>query len=221
MYLIPCSAGEVLDKLSVLQIKIDRIRDSQKLTHVQNEREAILAVVPPAVLSQCAALYSMLVRVNGRIWDMCDETRYADLLRKPDPNVVMTENDARFRLKKKIDRQIGSFVHEQKNFDNNNVSVFIPKGDGNSNTKDVVARLRFLSVHHDSVQVMIEDCQWGDTLLDSMTDDPSIRRVYDCPPKESWDDYLDLHGFHLSGRYAEFCLKMGFQEWMDWWMSQM
>ena len=108
---LPVSVGEAVDKLSVLRIKRRRLADPAKLAHVQAEICAIEPLVEPHAAA-CRPLCVLLEAVNTLLWDLVDRERAEGV----PPQALMRENDARFRLKKKINRATGSAFCEQKSF---------------------------------------------------------------------------------------------------------
>jgi len=109
------SIGEVLDKLSILQIKEEHIQDEKKLVDIRAEISSILPHIEVFFEDRCAkVLYESLKDTNLRIWNLIDVAREKGTT---DP-VVMRENDARFRVKNKINHYLNSGLKEQKNFGN-------------------------------------------------------------------------------------------------------
>lgn len=121
---IPCSAGEVIDKLTILEIKLARITDPAKLANVAREHAALAAVwqqaVPdPAALAEPVAA---LRQVNETLWDVEDEIREHE--RRSDfgaafvvlARSVYRTNDRRAELKREINARLGSALVEEKSY---------------------------------------------------------------------------------------------------------
>ncbi len=121
---IPASAGEVIDKLTILEIKLARITDAAKLANVAREHaalaEAWAAAVPdPAPL---AATVAELREVNETLWEVEDEIR--DHERRGDfgpsfvtlARSVYRTNDRRAALKRAINEALGSALVEEKSY---------------------------------------------------------------------------------------------------------
>ena len=65
--LLPAAGGEALDKLSILDIKLRRIRDARKLANVRRERDALLERLPPGFQDGAMAdIYLRLVEARPR-----------------------------------------------------------------------------------------------------------------------------------------------------------
>lgn len=120
--LVPVSIGELLDKLSILEIKSARIAEADKRQNVERERAALSAVAAELKLEATSfgELRAGLQAVNERLWDIeieiraCERQgdfgpRFIDLAR-----AVYTSNDERARLKAEINRLSGSALVEEK-----------------------------------------------------------------------------------------------------------
>lgn len=119
---VPVSPGELLDKITILEIKAARITDAAKLQSVRYELDLLRAVreehiALPADLAACVA---ELRTVNENLWAIEDQIR--DCERRKDFGVVFVElarsiyrlNDRRAGLKRRINEQTLSPLHEEK-----------------------------------------------------------------------------------------------------------
>lgn len=119
---IEVSNGEIIDKLTILQIKIGRITDSEKLDNIRNEYDD-LKKVTDSILSSDDPLYISLHEVNCELWDIEDHIR--DLERKKDfgddfietARSVYFKNDKRAELKRQINIRTGSGFIEEKSYE--------------------------------------------------------------------------------------------------------
>ncbi|MBO8042612.1 hypothetical protein J6396_33705, partial [Pseudomonas aeruginosa] len=75
--LVPVSFGELLDKISILQIKSERISDEGKLANVRRELSALEQtwMAHPAAVKDIAKLRAELKAVNEQLWDIEDDIR--------------------------------------------------------------------------------------------------------------------------------------------------
>ena len=118
------SPGELIDKITILEIKADRISDPEKLETVGYELEKLTAVRDAALpnLVELGRLTTDLKAVNGRLWDIEDEIRgyerrvsfgdaFIDLAR-----AVYRTNDQRAAIKGRINRLLGARIQEQKSY---------------------------------------------------------------------------------------------------------
>ena len=123
MVTIPVSVGEIIDKLSILQVKKNRISDKTKLEFVNKEFE-ILQNLSSVYLNniEIESLYNQLVEINSSLWDIEDKLRviekekrfegeFISLARK-----VYFTNDERFRLKNEVNLLTFSEIREVKDY---------------------------------------------------------------------------------------------------------
>lgn len=121
---IPASAGEVIDKITILEIKLARIADAAKRANVSREHEALAAAWRHAVPDDAplAELLAGLREVNETLWDIEDEIREHE--RKADfgaefvrlARAVYHTNDRRAALKREINTRLGSALVEEKSY---------------------------------------------------------------------------------------------------------
>ena len=123
---IPVSAGELLDKISVLEIKKTRIDDSSKLIYIDDEYDQLNKIAVQLDLYNIvgAKAFDSLRMANLTLWDVINEMmvmenaeifndRYYELAKK-----VRSLNDDRYDCKSAIDRIANSDVKEQKGYTN-------------------------------------------------------------------------------------------------------
>ena len=123
--LIPVSAGELLDKLTILLIKKERIAESRKLENISRELGQLESVYQERIKQsvELEALISELRHVNERLWDIEDEIRscerdkafgntFVELARS-----VYRTNDRRAELKYQINGLLGSELVEEKSYE--------------------------------------------------------------------------------------------------------
>ena len=121
--LVPISVGELMDKITILEIKSERIKNPSQLENILRELEALRAVrlrdIERAMLDKLSA---ELKRVNAKLWDVDDAIRdcearsdfgepFIELAR-----MVYQLNDERSRLKKAINLGSGSRIIEEKSY---------------------------------------------------------------------------------------------------------
>ncbi len=122
--LTPIAPGELLDKLTILQIKSENISDTAKLKNVHVEQAALQAVADNHIpnTDELNALTSALLSVNKELWDIEDDIR--DCERAGDfgdefirlARAVYVTNDKRADLKKQINLAMGSTLVEEKSY---------------------------------------------------------------------------------------------------------
>ena len=122
---VPVSVGEVLDKITILQIKLVHISDAAKRVNIQNELDALLPLVAGDAFAtdQMQALMAELKSVNEALWDIEDDIREKEAAKSFDAefirlarSVYMT-NDKRAEIKKQVNLATGSALVEEKSYE--------------------------------------------------------------------------------------------------------
>jgi hypothetical protein len=119
---IEVSNGEIIDKLTIIQIKLERIKDMAKLENLKKEYDELISVTS-SILSTSDPLYKSLYDVNCELWDI--EDRIRDLERKKDfgenfisvARSVYYKNDRRAELKREINIKTYSGLIEEKSYE--------------------------------------------------------------------------------------------------------
>ena len=122
---VPVSVGEVVDKVTILEIKSQRISDEAKLENINAELDALRPLVSGGVFdsARVVELTDGLRAVNGELWDIEDNIRaeeaagrfgdrFIELAR-----AVYVTNDRRAELKKQINLATGSQLVEEKSYE--------------------------------------------------------------------------------------------------------
>jgi len=122
--LVPVSAGELLDKITILRIKAARMSDAQKLANVRLELGLLEKTWTElgGATTELTAEEHALQSVNERLWDIEDRIRdkearqlfdreFIDLAR-----AVYVTNDERAAIKKRINLHLGSRLVEEKSY---------------------------------------------------------------------------------------------------------
>jgi hypothetical protein len=119
---IEVSNGEIIDKLTIIQIKLERIKDKAKLVNLKKEFDE-LSSVSGSILSASDPLYIALYQVNCELWDIEDKIR--DLEKKKDfgdefiatARAVYFSNDKRSEIKREINLKTSSGFIEEKSYE--------------------------------------------------------------------------------------------------------
>ena len=123
--LVPVSYGELIDKISILEIKAERIGDAGKRANVVKELAALMSTwqAHPASRAQpIDDLWADLRRVNGELWDIEDRIRDKEAAGLFDvefielARAVYFTNDVRARLKRDLNTRLGSDLVEEKSY---------------------------------------------------------------------------------------------------------
>ena len=122
--LTPVSLGELYDKISILEIKKDHIKDEEKLKNIDFELSELLSVSKNYPIE--SDLYIRLKRVNLSLWDIEDKIRIKEKNKKFDEwfinlaRSVYFTNDERSDIKKEINQLYGSQIVEEKSYEKYN-----------------------------------------------------------------------------------------------------
>ena len=125
---LPTSLGEAIDKLTILDIKLDKIKDDRRID-VQKEYNLLYEKLDHFIIKY-NDLYQTMKKVNVLIWDMMDilrdgETSEAEYLKIC--KECIDYNDIRFRVKNKINYVSKSSLKEQKSYKINRIFLEINK----------------------------------------------------------------------------------------------
>lgn len=122
--LVPTAPGELIDKLTILQLKSEKITDTAKLANVQHEQSVLQGIADDAVVQsdELIALWEELYQINGDLWVIEDDLRACEA--RGDfgsgfiglARAVYVTNDARARVKKSINLLLGSDLVEEKSY---------------------------------------------------------------------------------------------------------
>ena len=120
----PVSFGELIDKVTILEIKAERIGDAAKVANVRRELELLNATwaAHPAAATDISELRAALKIVNERLWVIEDDIRIKEKRQEFDEvfirlaRSVYFENDERARIKRAINERLGSTLVEEKSY---------------------------------------------------------------------------------------------------------
>ena len=122
---VEVSNGELLDKLTILELKLTNISDVQKLTNIQKEHDELNPLAGQLFDSygeELKNLYKQLAEINSELWTIEDEIRECE--RNKDfgsdfvslARAVYFTNDKRSEIKKSINLLTGSGFVEEKSY---------------------------------------------------------------------------------------------------------
>jgi hypothetical protein len=120
----PVSYGELIDKITILEIKSRRIADPAKLANVRNELDLLNAIWANDATSQTdiADERARLLAVNELLWDIEDRIRLKERAQAFDQEfielarAVYFRNDERAAFKREINLKLGSQLVEEKSY---------------------------------------------------------------------------------------------------------
>ncbi|HKZ10146.1 MAG TPA: DUF6165 family protein [Rhodanobacteraceae bacterium] len=120
----PVSFGELIDKITILEIKSERMTDAAKLANVRDELELLSALWQraPAADTDISAERAELKRINEALWEIEDEIRLKERDQAFDARfielarAVYHTNDKRAAVKRAINLKLGSRLVEEKSY---------------------------------------------------------------------------------------------------------
>ena len=124
--LVEVSVGELLDKISILEIKKEKIKDSEKLKFINDEYEVLKDQLDKNVKSdeKIDKLFQSLKEINAKLWIIEDDKRlceknsdFSEKFIKLSRDVHFL-NDDRAKIKLEINRHTGSKIKEIKKYTN-------------------------------------------------------------------------------------------------------
>ena len=124
--LVEVSVGELFDKMSILEIKKDRIKDSEKLKFINDEYEVLKSELEKNVKldEKLEKLFVALKNVNSKLWIIEDDKRKCEKESNFGENFIRLSrdvhflNDTRAKIKLDINNHSGSKIKEIKEYTN-------------------------------------------------------------------------------------------------------
>ncbi len=120
--LVPISVGELVDKVTILNIKQREIKDASKLVNIRTELAALNQVCIAARIDLGSPEALDLERVNAELWRIEDDIRDKERAKAFDAEfialarAVYVTNDRRAAIKARINAKAGSLLREEKSY---------------------------------------------------------------------------------------------------------
>ena len=122
--LVEVSVGELLDKLSILEIKQEKIKDLEKLKYIKDEYNILKNQLDKNVKSddKLEELFNSLKQINSKLWVIEDEKRMCEKKSEFDEKFIKLSrdvhflNDDRAKIKLEINNYTGSKIKEIKEY---------------------------------------------------------------------------------------------------------
>jgi hypothetical protein len=186
---VEISIGEVIDKLSILELKMKKINDENKKIEIQKEINA---------LQECHKYkdyylyYNLLMYVNEKIWDMTDviksitieHTQFAYL-----SNQIFEFNQKRFRVKNWYNLTTSSNIKEQKSYSLSNCMILI----NNINTfYNKIPDIIYLALEYDVITII---SNFNDKIINIFKIPTIMYSTYDSIANTC--NYISLENFEI------------------------
>tara|TARA_B100000073_G_C23700129_1_gene559972 strand:- start:637 stop:1029 length:393 start_codon:yes stop_codon:yes gene_type:complete len=117
------SLGELLDKISILEIKLKKIKDKSKIFHIKKEYNILLKIKRKVKVNKKVNIYyKKLKAVNNSLWNIEDKIRLHEKLKKFDKKFILLArrvyftNDKRSKIKLSINMSMNSNIIEMKSY---------------------------------------------------------------------------------------------------------
>jgi hypothetical protein len=117
---VEISIGELVDKVTILEIKLERISSPEKIANVRREYDLLRPVMEAAGFARQSPDFAALKRVNSKLWDIEDLIRAKERDKQFDEEFVRLArsvyfaNDERSDIKRRINVAAGSQLVEEK-----------------------------------------------------------------------------------------------------------
>jgi hypothetical protein len=192
LFFLPVSLGEAIDKLTILDIKLDKIKDSRR-EDVKKEFDLLYDKLDKHIIKY-SYLYETMKKVNTIIWDMMDilrdgeteESVYLKICKE-----CIEYNDIRFRIKNKINYISKSYLNEQKSYKKNR--IFIKINDEIGEIKEFIEPIKYYSFIYDEIVIFSNNYD----LKKEFLYDPTIIFYSDegDTPSETLEEYKKKYYF--------------------------
>jgi hypothetical protein len=119
---IEISNGELVDKVTILSIKLKKIKSKEKQFNVKKELNLLYKKMILLGISESSRLYKTLLQINETLWVIEDKIRLKELNKEFDDEFVQLarsvyiENDKRSEIKKQINLSTRSDLIEEKEY---------------------------------------------------------------------------------------------------------
>ena len=176
---VEVSVGEAIDKLSILEIKIDKILDEAKKIEIQKEIDCLEECVTYKM--QYEYYYNMLMYVNTKIWNLTDVIKsitHSDSQFAHISNQIFEFNQKRFRIKNWFNLLTASNIKEQKSYALSNCRIVVESEDVFFNK---LPEIYFLALEYDVITFDTSD-KFDISIISDCLKIPTI--IYDAEQKK-------------------------------------
>lgn len=119
---IEISTGELVDKVTILEIKTEKVKDRSKLENIRKEYELLKASLNAAGITTASPHFQQLKEINVKLWEIENDIRKKESQQEFDQDFiklarsVYLENDKRAAIKKDINLKYASELVEEKEY---------------------------------------------------------------------------------------------------------
>lgn len=186
------SYGEALDKLSILEIKLENINDERKID-VQIEYDVLSQQIKHINNNDINYFYNLLKSINSNIWVLQDKYRISNDINEKNflCNDILNENDRRFKVKSKINNYLNSSLKEQKGYAKTKAFLLTHLGLGD--IINCIGMIRYLSTNYDKVVVVCKNAYYKNVKM--LFENDNTIQFYLCNDDK---DISPSKGFNLN-----------------------
>lgn len=128
---IDAGIGEILDKLSILEIKLIKIENNDKLKNIKYEYDILLDIINKNIDNNILnnEKYKNLLEVNNKLWNVEDKLRYLEKINNFNEEFIISAravyilNDKRCYIKKLLNNEYNSNIIEEKSYNSYNYDL--------------------------------------------------------------------------------------------------
>lgn len=119
---IEVSNGEIIDKITILKIKLEKIKNQEKLINIQKEYDLLSQFMQKIRVDESHPLFQNLYQINLKLWEIEDHLRIKELNKEFDAEFITLArsvyftNDERADVKREINNISGSELFEEKEY---------------------------------------------------------------------------------------------------------
>jgi len=119
---IDISIGEVVDKITILSIKLNKIENDKKLKNIRKEYDLLFNSLENSEIEVDSASFTKLETINLKLWEIEDKIRKKEATKEFDDEFIQLarnvyiNNDKRSAVKRKINIKYGSNIIEEKEY---------------------------------------------------------------------------------------------------------
>ncbi len=119
---VDIATGELVDKITILSIKLEKIKDKEKLNNIQKEYDILNASMATIGITPSSDEFSRLKAINLELWEIEDKIRIKEANKEFDDDFIQLArsvyftNDKRSEIKREINIKYGSDIIEEKEY---------------------------------------------------------------------------------------------------------
>lgn len=116
--LVEISIGELVDKVTILSIKLDKIHDEEKIKNIKKEYDILYEMMLSVSINEKNSFFIELKKINELLWETEEKVRkeFNNDKKAEFSRIIHTNNDERANIKKRINLRYNSNIVEEKSY---------------------------------------------------------------------------------------------------------